>query len=134
MDCIFCKIVNKEIPAYILYEDAYSIAFLDINPSNKGHSLFIPKKHFERLSEMDNEYIRNFYGGFNKFLRLFEDRISKDYNIIANNGKKAGQAIFHAHIHIIPQYEDDGYKKLFTLNSNKLTEKEAKEIVKKFIS
>ncbi|MGC9133184.1 MAG: HIT family protein [Nanopusillaceae archaeon] len=131
-NCIFCKIARKEIPAYILYEDEYSIAFLDINPLNKGHTLFIPKKHFERLSSMDEEYSKKFYESFQKFLKLFEEKISKDYNIIINNGKKAGQAVFHAHIHLVPQYEDNGYKKIFLWNTNKLTEEEAKEIIKNF--
>ena len=132
MECVFCKIVNKEIPAYIVYEDEYSIAFLDINPLNKGHILFIPKKHYERLSLMDLEYSKNFYESFQKFLKLFEEKLSKDYNIIVNNGKKAGQAVFHAHIHLVPQYEDEGYKKIFNWSTHKLTEEEAKEILEKF--
>ena len=132
MDCVFCKIINKEIPAYIVYEDEYSIAFLDINPINKGHILFVPKKHYERLSNMDLEYSKKFYESFQKFLKIFEEKISKDYNIIVNNGKNAGQAVFHAHIHIIPQYENEGYKKLFNWNTHKLNEEEAKEILEKF--
>ncbi|BFI73096.1 hydrolase [Nanoarchaeota archaeon] len=132
MDCIFCKIANKEIPAYIVYEDNYSVVFLDINPVNKGHLLFIPKKHYERLSLMDFEYSKGFYESFQKFLKIFEEKISKDYNILVNNGKKAGQAVFHAHIHLIPQYEDEEYKKIFNWNTHKLTEEEAKEILSKF--
>ena len=75
-ECIFCKIINKEIHSgkeeYIVYEDEYSIAFLDINPVNKGHTLFVPKKHFDRISNIDDEYIKNFYESFTKFLKLFE--------------------------------------------------------------
>jgi len=133
-ECIFCKIINKEIPAYILYEDEYSIAFLDINPINKGHTLFVPKKHFDRISDIDEEYIKNFYESFTKFLKLFEEKISKDYNIIINSGKNAGQAVFHAHIHIIPQYNENGYKNIFNWNTHKLSKEEAEEIIKKFNS
>jgi len=131
-ECIFCKIINKEIPSYILYEDEYSIAFLDINPINKGHILFVPKKHFDRISNIDDEYIKNFYRSFTKFLKLFEEKISKDYNIIINNGKNAGQAVFHAHIHIIPQYNENEYKNIFNWNTHKLSKEEAEEIIKKF--
>jgi histidine triad (HIT) family protein len=81
---------------------------------------------------MDTEYSKKFYESFQKFLKLFEEKVSKDYNIIVNNGKKAGQAVFHAHIHLVPQYEEGGYKKIFLWNSHKLTEEEAKEIINKF--
>ncbi len=133
-ECVFCKIINKQIHSYILYEDDYSIAFLDINPLNKGHILFIPKKHFDRISNINDEYINNFYRSFTKFLKLFEEKLSEDYNIIINNGKKAGQSVFHAHIHIIPQYNEDGYKKLFNWDTHKLSREEAEEIIKKFNS
>ncbi len=128
-NCIFCKIIRKEIPAYILYEDDYSIAFLDINPLTKGHTLFIPKEHVERLSDMDLEFSRKFYESFQKFLKLFEKSIAQDYNIIVNNGKTAGQEIFHAHIHIVPRY---GKETIFSWKANKLDKKEAEEILSKF--
>ncbi|MGB9674945.1 MAG: HIT family protein [Nanopusillaceae archaeon] len=131
-NCVFCKIIKKEIKAYVLYEDEYAIAILDINPVNKGHTLFIPKKHFERISKMDESYSKNFFLSFEKFLKIYEEKVSKDYNIIINNGKNAGQTIFHAHIHIIPQYEENGFSKLFNWTTHKLTEEEASDVLKNF--
>ena len=130
-ECIFCKIVNKEIKSYIIYEDNVAMAFLDINPLTKGHLLIIPKKHYERLSQIPEEEMKEFSKSVLKILKLVEEKLTKDYNILVNNGKKAGQEIFHAHIHIIPRY---GEEKLFNWTTHKLTEEEANEILRKFKS
>ncbi|MEM5821364.1 MAG: HIT domain-containing protein, partial [Candidatus Aenigmatarchaeota archaeon] len=98
--CIFCKIINKEIKSYILYEDSYSIAFLDINPISEGHVLFVPKKHYTRLTEIPEKERESFFNSFMTFLSKFEEKISKNYNIINNSGKLAQQEIEHLHIHI----------------------------------
>jgi len=128
MDCIFCKIANKEIKAYVVYEDDVSIAFLDINPVSKGHIIFIPKKHYNKLSEIPDNDLERLMKSFKKVLKIVEERISKSYNIINNCGKLAGQEIDHVHIHIIPRY---GNEKLFLWATHKLTEEEAKEVLDK---
>lgn len=130
MDCIFCKIVRNEIKSYKIYEDEYVLAFLDINPMNKGHILVIPKKHYERLSEIPEEELKNFIVGFKKVLKIVEEKIAKDYNILVNNGKTSGQEIMHAHVHIIPRYERDEIS-IVSKKSHKLNEEEAREILKK---
>ncbi|MEM1895702.1 MAG: HIT family protein [Nanopusillaceae archaeon] len=128
--CIFCKIANKEIKSYILYEDSFSVAFLDINPISEGHTLFIPKKHYTRLTEIPENERELFFKSFINFLKVFEEKVSKDYNIINNCGKIAQQEIEHLHIHIIPRY---GKEKVFYWETHKLTEEEAAKIVKKFL-
>jgi histidine triad (HIT) family protein len=128
MDCIFCKIVKGEIPCYKIYEDEYCLAFLDINPLTKGHTLVIPKKHYARIDEMPEEDFLNFCKGLKKVIDLIKENISSDFNIIVNQGKMAGQEIFHLHVHIIPRY---GNENIFNWNCNKLTEEEAKEILEK---
>ncbi|AAR39360.1 NEQ519 [Nanoarchaeum equitans Kin4-M] len=125
--CIFCKIINKEIPAYIVYEDDFVIAILDIYPMAKGHTLVIPKKHVTRLKELSEEEAKKLFAGLKKVIEKIE-KISPDYNIIINQGPKAGQEIDHLHIHIIPR---TGEEKIFYNIRHKLTEEEAKEVLEK---
>ncbi len=103
MSCIFCKIVNKEIPAKILYEDERVLAFYDINPQAPYHILIIPKKHISTLLELeeaDKELIGHIYLTINK--------ISKDlgfaergYRVVVNCKEEAGQTVFHLHFHVL---------------------------------
>ena len=127
-ECLFCKIITGEVPSAIIYEDENYLGFLDINPSVDGHTLFIPKKHMNRLKDMEGQDIINFLDSFKKFIAKFEENISKDYNIVINQGSAAGQVIFHLHIHIVPRYERDEIKmperKVFN-------EERAKEIINK---
>ena len=128
MKCIFCEIASKSIKAYIVYEDDISMAFLDINPVSKGHILLIPKKHYTKLSEMPEDELERFIRSFKKVLKLVEEKLSKNYNVIINTGKLAGQEIEHLHIHIIPRY---GSETVFLWNTHKLTEEEAIDILNK---
>jgi len=128
MSCIFCKITNKEVKSYVVYEDDVSIAFLDINPLSKGHILFIPKKHYTKISEIPDEELEKLVKSLKKLLKIIEEKISKNYNIINNCGKLAGQEIEHVHIHIVPRY---GNEKVFLWITHKLTEEEAKEILER---
>ncbi len=128
MECVFCKIINKEIPAYIVYEDDVAIAFLDINPVSEGHLLVVPKKHVSRLTELSEEEAAEFIKRVQKIAKLVEEKLSKDYNIIINQGEKAGQVIQHLHVHIIPRY---GKEQLFLWVTHKLTEEEAKRVLEK---
>ena len=103
-DCIFCKIVNKEIPADIVYESENSIAFKDINPVAPIHFLVIPKKHFESLNEADQETL----GVLLEDLKaLAKQEGIEDYRTVFNTGAKAGQTVFHLHAHLIAARELD---------------------------
>ena len=109
MDCIFCKIINKEIPNYTVYEDEFVLAFLDVEPCSKGHTVIIPKRHANNLSEITDEEWQKLM----KSLRAVQQKIEEiikpaGMNIGINNGKAAGQAVPHVHWHIIPRYENDG--------------------------
>lgn len=110
-DCIFCKIINKEILAPIVYEDDFSLAFLDIAPTNPGHTLLIPKKHYSNLYEMPDELLAKFAPNIKKLSIAVKKGVSADgINIIINNEPAAGQIIFHHHTHIVPRFEGDGFK------------------------
>jgi histidine triad (HIT) family protein len=109
MHCIFCSIIKKEIKSEIIYEDNYTIAFLDIAPISSGHVLVIPKLHFTNLTETDPlmlayvmQSAQKIAGAMAKALKL------SGYNILINNGAVAGQIIDHFHLHIIPRRAKDG--------------------------
>jgi len=106
-DCIFCKIARGEIPSYKIYDDDRVIAFLDINPLSKGHTLVLPKQHFVNILDMPEDL----YLYMSKIVKRIADNINEKYKpegiiINQNNGKRAGQEILHAHIHIKPIYKD----------------------------
>jgi len=108
MDCIFCEIASKDSEAEIVFENEKYIAFLDINPINYGHTLIIPKAHFDNfltipvaeLTEM-TKLAQYLAGSIKRALK------SDGFNIISNNGLSAGQSVFHFHYHIIPRYDND---------------------------
>lgn len=108
-DCIFCKIINKEIPAEIVYENENTLAFLDINPINKGHTLVIPKEHFENLFEISEDSLKETMIIVKKVATVI-DGMSQGVNIGQNNRLIAGQIVKHIHFHVIPRYENDGLK------------------------
>ncbi len=108
-DCLFCKIVRGEISSHKIYEDPDAFAFLDIRPLTDGHCLVIPKKHYEKLEEMPRAEVGKLF----EAVGLVAERVQKAMNTTAstigiNNGKLAGQAVPHLHIHIIPRYRGDG--------------------------
>ncbi|WP_038055221.1 histidine triad nucleotide-binding protein [Thermodesulfobacterium hydrogeniphilum] len=103
MDCIFCKIAKKEIPANIIYEDDKVLAFHDINPQAPFHILVIPKKHISTLLELtedDKDLIGHIYLVINKLAKDlgFADR---GYRVVVNCKEEAGQTVFHIHFHIL---------------------------------
>ena len=110
-DTIFDKIIRREIPAEIVYEDADTLAFLDIHPNNTGHTLVIPKKSVRNLFEMDEQTLTAVMKTVQKVARAVKESMHADgINIAMNNDSAAGQVIFHAHIHVIPRFEGDGFK------------------------
>jgi len=110
-DCLFCKIINGEIPSDKVYEDERTFAFLDIMPNNPGHTLVVPKKHFENIFDTPNEELYGIFKTVKKVSKAINTAMGSDgINIAMNNKAAAGQIIFHTHIHIIPRYKNDGYK------------------------
>lgn len=109
MDCLFCKIIKKEIPSSIIFEDDYTLAFLDIAPVNKGHVLVVPKLHSDDFLSTEDEVMDKLF----KTVKRVSEAVVKatgahGVNISINNGAAAGQVIFHLHVHIIPRFEEDG--------------------------
>lgn len=108
-DCIFCKIINGEIPSSPVYEDDHTIAFLDISPVNPGHTLVVPKRHCVNLEDMREEEIYHVFGIAKKLAPAIAAGVQADgFNIGMNNGKVAGQVVMHAHVHIMPRFSNDG--------------------------
>ncbi len=104
--CIFCKIVRKQAPASIIYEDETMMAFLDIRPLNLGHTLVIPKAHYVDIFDIPANELSNIH----KVAKLISSAIKKatdadGISIIQQNGKAAGQDIFHIHVHVVPRFE-----------------------------
>lgn len=109
-DCIFCQIVAGEIPNFTVYEDDNALAFLDINPVNKGHTLVMPKKHYLNLEEVPEDELCELIKVVKKIGKAVKDGLADGYNVNVNNDPAAGQIIPHLHFHIIPRQESDGLK------------------------
>ncbi len=107
--CTFCQIIRKEKQAYLVYEDEKCIAFLDAYPVNKGHTLVVPKIHYESIYDIPEEILAHIMK-ISKRLALAYRQIfdSIGLNIIQSNGIAARQTIFHFHVHLIPRYHQDG--------------------------
>ncbi len=121
MDCIFCKIINKEIPARIIAENEHYILLLDLGPNTRGHSLVIPKKHQPDFSSLSDEEAAGLAAAVHHWAVQIVDILGAPaYNLGLNNGALAGQLVGHVHWHIIPRYAGDGLK-MWTPNQ---TEKE----------
>jgi histidine triad (HIT) family protein len=106
-ECIFCKIINKEIPSEKIYEDDLVFGFLDINPVNLGHSLLIPKEHFENMHEVPDDLASHIIKIAKKISKAIKKSGAEGTVISMNNGSAAGQTVFHQHTHIIPRFEKD---------------------------
>ena len=119
MDCIFCKIISKEVPAKILYEDEYSISFLDAFPVAKGHALVIPKKHFAQIQDMPSDMNQKLFDTVHKMITKI-DSVSGSTLVLIHNGKDSGQEIMHVHVHLIPRGIDDSGDNLDSMFKNKI--------------
>jgi histidine triad (HIT) family protein len=107
-DSIFTKIIKREIPADIVYEDNIVIAFLDIKPINHGHTLIVPKKPFTNIFDGDDEDLAHMMKVAHKLANALKQVTNcNGINILMNNGEAAGQEIFHSHMHIIPRITGD---------------------------
>ena len=111
MDCIFCKIIKGELPSYKVYEDEETLAFLDINPVNRGHTLVIPKKHSNDIFEIEESDWRAVMKASRIVAHALERSLApQGINLAMNNRAGAGQIVFHAHVHVMPRFEGDGYE------------------------
>ena len=107
-DCIFCKIVAGELPAAVVGSDERVLAFLDINPATRGHTLVIPRAHVEDLHEIDSEDLAAATALAQRIAGRVRERLGADgVNLLHSSGSAAWQTVFHFHIHVIPRYLGD---------------------------
>ena len=107
-NCIFCAIAAGEIPSFKVYEDDLVLAYLDINPFSKGHTLVIPKAHSEGLLDTSDETLATIISRVKKVAAHLKTALPCDgFNILQNNGAAAGQTVMHVHFHIVPRYGNE---------------------------
>ena len=108
--CIFCSIIEGSIPSARVYEDDICLAILDISQVTRGHTLVLPKKHFDNILECDDETLAHLISVTKKLAdKIVKNLNAKGCNILVNTNEAAGQSVMHLHFHIIPRYgEEDG--------------------------
>ena len=123
MDCLFCKIGKKEIPAEIVYEDEDVFAILDIYPVAPGHTMVIPKIHAQNLLDLDDSKVAPVFLGVKKVLGILKKTIKPDgFTVGINHGTVSGQVVDHLHIHLIPRFLNDHGKSVHSVVLNPPTE------------
>jgi histidine triad (HIT) family protein len=121
-DCIFCQIVDGDIPSRTVYEDEDVLAFLDANPLAPGHTLVIPKSHHETLADLPADVGSEVFGALHRITPAVEGAVDASATTVAfNNGEAAGQEVPHVHGHIVPRFDDDGGRPIHALVSDRPT-------------
>lgn len=120
-ECIFCKIASGEVPAKTVYEDDTVLAFLDVNPLTRGHTLVIPKTHVERITEMSPTDASGYFENVPRIVDAVEAAVDADGATLAwNDGRAAGQEVPHAHLHIVPREMGDAHGPIHALFGGQL--------------
>ena len=106
--CVFCDIISGKIPCFKVYESDNVLAFLDISQATKGHTLIIPKKHYESIFDLDDTVAKEIITVAKKIALLMKKNLNIDsVNLLNNSGKTAGQEVNHFHLHVIPRYSSN---------------------------
>ncbi|MBE5982551.1 MAG: HIT family protein [Paenibacillaceae bacterium] len=106
-DCIFCKIANGGIPSETIYEDDMFRVIMDLGPASKGHALILPKQHYRDICDLDEDTAAKVLPLAAKIGVAMKKALGcSGFNVVQNNGKEAGQTVFHFHVHLIPRYEE----------------------------
>lgn len=109
MDCLFCKIANKEIAAQVIYENDHAIAFLDVHPRTMGHTLVIPKEHAPTIRELSDPEVALLFIAVKHVNQMLANRLAPNgVTIGINQGRASGQEVDHVHVHLMPRWENDG--------------------------
>lgn len=129
-DCIFCKIVNGEIPSAKVFENEHVFAFLDLSQVTKGHTLVIPKVHKENIFELTPEIASKVFEVVPQIANSIKKQFQPEgLNLLNNNGALAGQSVFHYHMHIIPRYgKGDGFGAVWKSHEDQYTSEKLQEI------
>lgn len=131
--CVFCKIASGEIPSYTIYENEAVRCFLDLSQVTKGHTLVVPKKHYENIFDLETDAAFEVMKAANVVSNMLKNKLGiQDVNLINNSGARAGQTVMHFHLHVIPRTKDDGQNLVFKEGNPSKDELEAtfKEIKK----
>lgn len=108
-NCVFCKIIKKEIPSITVYDDERFLGIMDISPANKGHVILLAKNHVADVFDLDEQTASRAMIVVSKVAKALKEELNcEGINVLQNNGTVAGQTVFHYHIHIIPRHKDDG--------------------------
>ena len=127
--CIFCKIVNREIPCNIVFEDDLSMAFLDHRPLFPGHTLLVPKVHFETLSDLPEDLVGPLFERTQLLVRAVESALESEGSFVAMNNR-VSQSVPHLHVHVVPRKRKDGLKGFFWPRTKYHDESEILEVQK----
>ncbi|MDX8361250.1 MULTISPECIES: HIT family protein [Bacillaceae] len=135
-DCIFCKIINGEIPSAKVFENEHVIAILDISQVTKGHTLVIPKVHKENIFDLTPDIARNIFEVVPKIANSIKEQFQPlGLNLLNNNGEIAGQTVFHYHMHIIPRYgKGDGFGAAWKPHGNEYSQEDLQQIARTIAS
>ncbi|QWB99976.1 HIT family protein [Mycoplasmatota bacterium] len=131
MNCIFCKIIDGQIPSYKVYEDENILAFLDISQLTRGHTLIVPKKHVKNIFDMDQNLASKVFESVPTIARALKKAFKPIGLNVVNNNQAPHQTVDHFHIHLIPRYEGDDFKMVFANHQDDLKEEDYLEVVKK---
>jgi len=129
--CIFCRLVRKEIPAHFVWEDGHTVAFLDINPLNKGHVLVVPKDHYENIFDIETETWKDLAVVSQKISRKMKEFLGAEgVNLFNASGQAAEQSIGHFHLHIVPRWRGDELRMndWWQTKTNKVSPEQLKKI------
>ncbi len=118
-DCLFCKIARKEIPSEIVYEDEWSVGFLDLHPLSLGHVLVIPKEHAENIIDLPDRLVGRVFGAVKLITEAANEAFKpQGFTIGINHGRMSGQLVDHLHVHIIARYHGDNGGSIHTVVKN----------------
>ncbi len=110
-DCLFCGIVAGDVPAELIDSDDHTVAFMDINPATRGHSLVVPRRHSADLMEVSDEDLERTMVAVRRLARRIDETLEPDgFNILNSCRPVAWQTVFHFHVHVVPRYDDDPLK------------------------
>lgn len=133
-DCVFCKIVQKQLPASFVYEDTFCLAFMDLHPISDGHVLVVPKQHCARFAQLPAETAGHLLKIAQRILKAIESTAIRceAANLFLSDGSAAGQDVMHSHLHIVPRFLGDGLKMGFShTDPEEATRRRLDEISKK---
>lgn len=121
MECIFCKIINNELPSYTVYEDDIVKVFLNIKPCSNGHLLVVPKKHYDNIMDIDLDTLNHINMINKKMYDLLKSKLNVDGLTISQNNDY-GQEIKHYHVHLTPRYKNDNIDHIYPSNTKDIKE------------